>query len=334
MGAAALVVESAAAARERGLTPICEVLGTITANCAFHGTRLDVDHIGGVMERVVSRAERRGVRREEIAGETMFVSHETYTPARGGSAAAEIHALRQVFGDGADRIVIANVKGLTGHPMGVGLEDVLAVKALETGIVPPVPNFSDVDPELGELYLRGGAYPIALRATAGGRVRLADLDDAAALDAGRRRAQRSRRRAWLRVQGRRSRGVDAWLRRVSGQEDPQLEVVTRTLRVVDAQAPPGGSPRRRRHGRPRRPPRPSRRRPPRRRRPPPQPRRRPPRRRRGPNPSRWSRRRRGLGPSPWSPSSPSSPWSPSSRSPRQPIPNPGRPHRRRPSPRR
>ena len=46
MGAAALVVESAAAARERGLQPICEVLGTVTANSAFHGTRLDVEHIG------------------------------------------------------------------------------------------------------------------------------------------------------------------------------------------------------------------------------------------------------------------------------------------------
>ena len=45
MGAAALVVESAEAARERGIRPICEVLGAMTANSAFHGTRLDVDHI-------------------------------------------------------------------------------------------------------------------------------------------------------------------------------------------------------------------------------------------------------------------------------------------------
>ena len=36
----------------------------------------------------------------------VFMSHETYTPARGGSAAAEIHALRKVFGDHADKIVI------------------------------------------------------------------------------------------------------------------------------------------------------------------------------------------------------------------------------------
>ncbi len=41
MGAAAMVLESADAAEERGLRPICEVLGAVTANSAFHGTRLD-----------------------------------------------------------------------------------------------------------------------------------------------------------------------------------------------------------------------------------------------------------------------------------------------------
>ena len=153
------------------MTPICEVLGSVTANSAFHGTRLDVEHISGVMEQLVEQAEApRRSRREDIAGETVFVSHETYTPARGGSAAAEIHALRDVFGDAADRIVIANTKGFTGHPMGVGIEDVVAVKALETGIVPPVPNFREPDPELGQLNLsKGGAYPVryALRLAAG-----------------------------------------------------------------------------------------------------------------------------------------------------------------------
>ena len=100
----------------------------------------------------------------------VFVSHETYTPARGGSASAEIHALRRVFGDDADQIVIANTKGFTGHAMGTGIEDVVAVKALETGCVPPVANFKEVDPELGPLNLsKGGAYPVeyALRLGAG-----------------------------------------------------------------------------------------------------------------------------------------------------------------------
>jgi hypothetical protein len=81
MGAAGLVVESAASARERGLTPICEVLGAVTANSAFHGTRLDVEHIGAVMEQLVQQAEDRGVRRQEIAAETVFGRDPR--PARG-----------------------------------------------------------------------------------------------------------------------------------------------------------------------------------------------------------------------------------------------------------
>ena len=47
---------------------------------------------------------------------------------------------------------------------------IVAIKALETGIVPPVPNYKEPDPELGELNLsRGGAYPVrhALRLAAG-----------------------------------------------------------------------------------------------------------------------------------------------------------------------
>ena len=75
-----------------------------------------------------------------------------------------------MFGAAADQIVIANTKGFTGHAMGTGIEDVVAVKALETGWVPPVANFKEVDPELGPLNLsKGGVYPIdyALRLGAG-----------------------------------------------------------------------------------------------------------------------------------------------------------------------
>ncbi|HET8953226.1 MAG TPA: SDR family NAD(P)-dependent oxidoreductase [Solirubrobacteraceae bacterium] len=242
MGAAGLVVEAAEAARERGIVPICEVLGTVTANSAFHGTRLDVEHIGGVMEQVVSQAEARGLSRTEMAGELMFVSHETYTPARGGSAAAEIHALRRVFGDRADRIVIANTKGLTGHPMGVGIEDVVAVKALETGVVPPVPNFRDVDPDLGALNLsHGGAYPVryALRLAAGfgSQISMLLLRWTPVADGRRRHVDQlgyayrvAEEQTWR-----------SWLRRVSGQEAPRLEVVQHRLRVVDA-APPATEP--------------------------------------------------------------------------------------------
>jgi acyl transferase domain-containing protein/acyl carrier protein len=234
MGAAGIVVESAEAARERGITPICEVLGAATANSAFHGTRLDVEHIGMVMEDVVAQAEANGIDRRAIAPETVFVSHETYTPARGGSAAAEIHALKQVFGAQADHIVIANTKGLTGHPMGVGVEDIVAIKALETGLVPAVPNFRDVDPELGQLNLsRGGSYPVryALRLAAGfgSQISMMLLRWTPVADGQRRAPEQlgfgyrvSDPAAW-----------QAWLGRVAGRPDAELEVVDRWLRVVD-----------------------------------------------------------------------------------------------------
>ena len=148
--------------------------------------------------------------RHAIAGSTVFVSHETYTPARGGSASAEIHALRQVFGADADAVVITNTKGFTGHAMGAGIEDVVAIKALETGIVPPVPNFKEPDPELGTLNLStGGSLPGPVRAAAGRRIRLADRDDAAALDAGARRPPPPAGRTRLRVPDRRPGGLAA-----------------------------------------------------------------------------------------------------------------------------
>jgi acyl transferase domain-containing protein len=235
MGAAALVVESLDAARERGIQPICEVLSAVTANSAFHGTRLDVQHIGQVMEGLVAEAETcSGVARNQIAPQMVFVSHETYTPARGGSASAEIHALRRVFGDSSDRIVIANTKGLTGHAMATGIEDVLAVKALETGLVPPVANFKQVDPELGLLNLsKGGAYPVQyamhLGAGFGSQISMILLRWVPTKD-GIRRGPNALGYAYRIAD---ENVWKAWLSRMAGRPVADLEVVHRTLRVRD-----------------------------------------------------------------------------------------------------
>ena len=116
------------------------------------------------------------------------------------------------------------------------------MKALETGVVPPVPNFRDPDPELGELNLSGGgSYPVryALRLAAGfgSQITMLLLRWTPVADGRRRNADElgydyriADRAAWT-----------AWLRRVSGYEDPQLEVVQHRLRVAD-QGPPAGGP--------------------------------------------------------------------------------------------
>ncbi len=229
MGAAALVIESEDAVRERGMRAICEVLGTQIANSAFHGTRLDVEHVSQVMENLVSLVEERfRIPRGEIAAHAMFMSHETYTPARGGSAAAEIHALRKTFGEHAGQVIIANTKGFTGHTMGVGVEDVTAVKALEKGCIPPVANIANgfqPDPDLGDLNLsRGGEFPLqfALRLGAGfgSQVAMSLL--------------RKIPGEGLRIN---AEAYNRWLSAVTGHLNPEIEVVQRTLRVKDCGAP-------------------------------------------------------------------------------------------------
>ena len=235
MGAAALVIESAEAAGERGIQPICEVLSAVTANSAFHGSRLDVQHISEVMEKLIRQAETySSIRRHEIAPKTVFISHETYTPARGGSAAAEIHALRHVFGDSADRVVIANTKGFTGHAMGAGVEDVLAVKSLETGVVPPVANFKEVDPELGPLNLsKGGIYPVeyALRLGAGFGSQISMTLLHWVPTNNRVRPKSSDLGYAYRIVN--ATAWNTWLSHLTSNPSPDLEVVHRTLRVRD-----------------------------------------------------------------------------------------------------
>jgi malonyl CoA-acyl carrier protein transacylase len=229
MGAAALVLESEDAARERGVRGICEVVATVTANSAFHGTRLDVNHVSSIMERVVSVAESRfNDLRSDMAPRLAFISHETYTPARGGSAAAEIHALRQTFGSVANKVIVANTKGYTGHSMGVGIEDVIAVKILETGKVPPIAHIHEgfePDPDLGDLNLsRGGKYDphYALRLGAGFGSQIA-MTLYRKIDGGSDRIDQAVYRPWL-VQ-------------MSGYDHADLELTTRTLRIKDQGEP-------------------------------------------------------------------------------------------------
>jgi 3-oxoacyl-(acyl-carrier-protein) synthase/NAD(P)-dependent dehydrogenase (short-subunit alcohol dehydrogenase family)/uncharacterized ubiquitin-like protein YukD len=223
MGGAALVIEAEDAVRERGMSGIAEILATNIANSAYHGTRLDVSHVSDVMERLVRTAELRfGIQRAEIAAKTVFVSHETYTPARGGSAAAEIRALRSIFGHQANQVVIANTKGFTGHTMGVGIEDVVAVKALETGKVPPIANIHEnfePDPDLGDLNLSHGGqynpeYSLRLGAGFGSQIAMSLL------------------RKIPTVAGRVAQGTySRWLAEVAGYDHADLEVVQHTLRI-------------------------------------------------------------------------------------------------------
>ena len=97
-GAAAFVVEAGGLCAERGLRPLSRVVATHIGNSAFHATRLEPNTIREAFKRVTDAvSDYSGLSRSELAKELVFMSHETYTPARGGSSAAEVDALRHAF---------------------------------------------------------------------------------------------------------------------------------------------------------------------------------------------------------------------------------------------
>ncbi len=162
MGGAAFVLEKSSHADDRGVIPYAELLGGHIGNSAFHPTRLDVEHVASTFDEFVTDMENRwGIDRHEIAPKTTFMSHEPFTPPRGGSAAAEIESLRGAFKESADSLIITNTKGFTGHPMGVGIEDATGLYGLASGRLPPIANFKQPDPSLGNLRLsEGGEYDV------------------------------------------------------------------------------------------------------------------------------------------------------------------------------
>jgi SAM-dependent methyltransferase len=155
MGAAGLVVEAESAALARGVRPRAELLGSHFLNSAFHASVLDRKHIAQELARFVTRMEQEhGLDRTQVAPALLYFSHETFTCAQGGCAKAEMDALSEAFGErGKQQITVVNTKGITGHPMGVGLEDVVAVASLEQGKVPPMANFRVADESLGVVNL-------------------------------------------------------------------------------------------------------------------------------------------------------------------------------------
>jgi 3-oxoacyl-(acyl-carrier-protein) synthase len=167
-GAVGLVLESTGSAVTRNAPIKTEVLGSVMKNSAFHASLMDKDHIASEFGHFIDRMENEyGLDRRELAKDCIYYSHETCT---GVCAKIEAAALEKAFGQSRADILIANTKGFTGHPMAVGVEDVMAVASLAQGLVPPIANYREPDPSLGDIQLsRGGSHTrrYAMRFAAG-----------------------------------------------------------------------------------------------------------------------------------------------------------------------
>jgi len=73
-------------------------------------------------------------------------AHGTGTPANDPT---ETKAIRTVFGDAADKLLVSSTKAMHGHALGAAgaLELIATLGAMNSGIVPPTINFTEADPE-------------------------------------------------------------------------------------------------------------------------------------------------------------------------------------------
>ena len=142
-GAAVLVVEELEHARARGAHPIAEVVG--------YGSTADAFDMAAPAERGegAQRAMRMAMARAGIGPEEVgYVNaHGTSTPL---NDRFETIAIRDVFGEHADRLLVSSTKSMLGHAMGASgaIEAYVCAKVLETGCIPPTINLRHPDPEL------------------------------------------------------------------------------------------------------------------------------------------------------------------------------------------
>jgi minimal PKS chain-length factor (CLF/KS beta) len=134
-GGAVLVVEELSAARARSASVYAEVLGHAATHDAHHHQEPAPD--GRQLARAMSEAIRRsGLTPEDI---DVVFADAVADPA---ADAAEVRALRQVFGDRADEVPVTAPKTMVGrlYSGGPPLDVAWAALTLAHGIVPPTVN--------------------------------------------------------------------------------------------------------------------------------------------------------------------------------------------------
>ena len=141
-GGGVVVVESLAHARERGATPIAELIGGALTADAYH---ISAPEPTG---RNQARAMTNALRNAEVAPDEIdyIVAHGTATPLNDVS---ETRAIKLAYGTAAKRVAISSPKSMIGHLVGAaGIASALAgLGAIRDQVIPPTANLRTLDPE-------------------------------------------------------------------------------------------------------------------------------------------------------------------------------------------
>jgi len=157
-GSAVLVLEELSHALARGARPIAEVIG--------YGSSADAYDMAAPAERGEGnqRAMRAALARAGIGPQEVdyINAHGTSTPL---NDRFETMAIREVFGEHADRLAVSSTKSMTGHAMGAAgaIEAYVCVKTITTGCIPPTINYRHPDPELTLDYVPNEARAAEVR---------------------------------------------------------------------------------------------------------------------------------------------------------------------------
>lgn len=139
-GAAVLLLESLDNAVRRGQPVLGEIIG--------FGATSDAGHVTDPSADGAARAIRMALRDASIepADVGYINAHGTATRA---NDATETRAIREVFGEHADRIPVSSTKSMHGHAMGASgaIEIAASLLALNAGVIPPTINLETPDPE-------------------------------------------------------------------------------------------------------------------------------------------------------------------------------------------
>lgn len=141
-GAGILILEEYEHAKARGAKIYAEIVGYGATGDAYHITSPAPGGEGGA--RALTMAlKNAGLNPEDV----------DYINAHGTSTSLndkfETAAIKTAFGDHAYKLAMSSTKGCMGHSLGAagGLETIVCLKTIQTGIIPPTINYTTPDPE-------------------------------------------------------------------------------------------------------------------------------------------------------------------------------------------
>jgi 3-oxoacyl-[acyl-carrier-protein] synthase II len=157
-GAAVIILEELEHAKKRGAKVYAEVLGFGASGDAYHIAAPDPEGAGAhwAMKHALEDA---GINLDQV---DYINAHGTSTPL---GDAAEVAAVKALFGDHAKKLAMSSTKSMTGHTLGAagGIESVAVILAVHHGLMPPTINLEHPDDGFDLNFVANGPQQKTLR---------------------------------------------------------------------------------------------------------------------------------------------------------------------------